>query len=223
MKNLIIFIILSFVLYVQAFAQNSSPCPTVSIAPLILAIKAGVNATFIAKISGLESKYIVYKWTVSVGTIIEGQGTSAIKINTLGLDSQRITATIEINGFPVGCQNTVNGTANIAPMVHLDYGGKADEYGKASIKEENSKLDNIGLILNKDKELGVFFIFYLAKQNSKSALKIRLARISKYLVENHKISKDRFVFVDGGVGVYKTEIWVQPIENLIRYNGLKLN
>ena len=222
MKNLIIFISLSFVFCVSAFAQNSSPCPTVSIAPHDELIKAGVNAIFTAKIGGIEAKNIVYKWTISAGTIIEGQGTSAIKVATSGLDWQSITATVEV-GFPTGCKNSDSGTANVEPMVHGDYGGKADEYGKSSIKEENSKLDNIGLILNTDKEFGVFFIFYASKKEHNQALKIRLARISKYLTVKHKISKDRFIFIDGGVGDYKTEVWVQPIENLIRYNGLKIN
>ena len=212
MKSLIIFIVLSFIFCVSAFAQNSSSCPTVSIAPHDELIKAGVNAIFTAKIGGIEAKNIVYKWTISVGTIIEGQSTSAIKVDTLGLDGQSITATVKIEGFPVGCQNNESGTANVLFLCCKDP-MKIDEYGKISFRKEKIKLNVVAIALNKEKEIRASFIFYVSKKNRNLALKIRQANILKYLTVKHKISKGRIEFVDGGFGDYKTDIWLQPTVN----------
>jgi hypothetical protein len=48
---------------------------------------------------------VSFKWTVSEGTIIEGQGTPAITV-TAPAGVKKITATVLIDGFPKGCSNT---------------------------------------------------------------------------------------------------------------------
>lgn len=47
-----------------------------------------------------------YKWKVSAGRIVSGQGTPSIMVDTQGLDGRYITATVEIgrNGLPAACE-----------------------------------------------------------------------------------------------------------------------
>ncbi len=45
-----------------------------------------------------------FNWTVSGGTIVGGQGTSVITIDTTGLGGSSITATVELGGLAAECE-----------------------------------------------------------------------------------------------------------------------
>src|SRR4051812_29245282 len=62
--------------------------------------------TFTAKVESIESKVkLNYKWTISAGTITEGQGTASIKVDTNGVRSGGTTATVEVEGLDSSCKN----------------------------------------------------------------------------------------------------------------------
>ena len=62
--------------------------------------------TFTAPVSGVEqSVKLNYRWEVSAGKIIEGQGTSSIKVMMTNQDGTAITTTVEVEGFPSSCAN----------------------------------------------------------------------------------------------------------------------
>lgn len=64
----------------------------------------GGSIAFYANVS-LYDPNQSYKWTVSGGRIIRGQGTTSIIVDTAGLVGQSMTATIEVIGFPTECGN----------------------------------------------------------------------------------------------------------------------
>jgi hypothetical protein len=67
------------------------------------------SVTFTANISGGEPTVRpTFKWTVSAGTIINGQGTNSIRVDTAGLAEQQITGTLEVCGYPPECQSTAS-------------------------------------------------------------------------------------------------------------------
>ena len=49
-----------------------------------------------------SAEEITYKWTISAGAIIEGQGTPTIKVDAAG--AAEITATVEIGGVCDECE-----------------------------------------------------------------------------------------------------------------------
>ena len=60
-------------------------------------VKAGETLTFTAQIKSKPTFKIFYSWTISQGEIIEGQGTSIIKVKTTReMAGTNLTATIEI-------------------------------------------------------------------------------------------------------------------------------
>lgn len=88
---------------VVVLCQCDHFCPTVSIECPIDA-EEGQPMTLSVNVSGGEPKVnLTYKWTVSAGTIIAGQGTPTIAVDTKGLGEKQIKATIEIGGFPPEC------------------------------------------------------------------------------------------------------------------------
>lgn len=87
-------------------------CPTISVSGPKTIVKPGETMTFTANISGSETN-ITYKWKVSNGIIIEGQGTSVIKVFSQDPD-EGVAATIEIGGLDECCPNTASETTPIA-------------------------------------------------------------------------------------------------------------
>ena len=78
-------------------------CPTISISCPEDA-NEGQPLTFSANVSGVDpNENLTYNWTVSVGTIVSGQGTPTIVVDTRGVEAKQIKATIEIGGFPPEC------------------------------------------------------------------------------------------------------------------------
>jgi hypothetical protein len=49
-----------------------------------------------------------YTWSVSAGTILNGQGTPTIAVDTTGLGGKQVTATVKVGGIPPECQNTAS-------------------------------------------------------------------------------------------------------------------
>jgi hypothetical protein len=90
-------------------------CPTLSVAGGG-EIKAGGTVEFTANLAGGIPGEIIYKWTVSQGEIIEGQGKSKIKVKTTTGMTGTIEATVEISAedLCLMCQPTASETATIA-------------------------------------------------------------------------------------------------------------
>jgi hypothetical protein len=66
----------------------------------------GPSVIFTAKVLGGEPGIKpTYKWSVSIGTIVKGQGTDTIEVDTSNLGGQQLEAKIEIGGHPPECQN----------------------------------------------------------------------------------------------------------------------
>jgi len=100
----------------QACPQISVSCPASFKDGEAITFKAGV-------VSGNPNVVPTYNWTVAVGRIIEGQGTSSIKVDTLGF-GRTFTATVSIAGFDPKCPATAScsifpGTP-VAPAVLFD-------------------------------------------------------------------------------------------------------
>lgn len=93
----------SFKIEVLSMGMCPVPCAHVSIScPDEVEEKQSI--TFEANVSGGEPTVKpIYQWTVSAGTIISGQGTPTIMVETTGLAGQQVTAILELGGYPPEC------------------------------------------------------------------------------------------------------------------------
>jgi hypothetical protein len=73
-------------------------CPTLSIIGPGKSVRNGDLIIFEAKTEGGTQKFLEYKWTISGGTMITGQGTSRLLVKTTAKDSDSVTAKVEISG-----------------------------------------------------------------------------------------------------------------------------
>lgn len=86
-------------------------CPAINLSANSFSLTAGEPLTIKAEVK--EGTNITYNWSVSTGTIMSGQGTSAITIKTDGLGGMYLTATLEIGGVPANCPSVSSTSVEI--------------------------------------------------------------------------------------------------------------
>ena len=138
-----------------------------------------------------------FKWTVSAGTIIGGQGTDQISVDTVGLSGQELTVTVELSGAASGCNASASTTTRIAPPA-LSCCHPFDEYGDLRFEDEKARLDNFTIqISNIPLSIG-YLTMYAGQKTFKNEAAERLARARSYMVKVRKIDPERVVTVDCG-------------------------
>jgi len=208
------FPLLLFFVFFPAFAASAQinqtlSCPKIEVSGEV-DFKPKAPMIFTASISKEAEKYeIKYKWAVANGEILEGQGTTRIKVKFE--PNTNVTATLEVIGLPDSCASVDSETGSVA----IDYRSiLVEEYGKIIFAKERAKLDTVAARLSEDeyfsKYATVHFIFYLTNKQKPAEIKARQANIEKYLIEIHKIPKNRITFVLSDSDVYLTRIWLVP-------------
>jgi PKD-like domain len=85
-------------------ADGADKCPFITVTGVAGETK---SALFSANITSLHDN-MTYNWTVSAGTIENGQG--SLQIAVAATDASAVTATVEVGGIPAACPNTASGT-----------------------------------------------------------------------------------------------------------------
>ena len=136
----------------QAFSSVSvlvNPC--VAVQPVCPAIEivcptnVGIDQplTFSSRYTGGVPANVnpVYNWTVSAGTIISGQGTDTIKVDTTGLAGQTVRASLSMGGYNLEC----SGDCGVSIPLPKPINRKFDEFPDISRNDEKARLDNFGI------------------------------------------------------------------------------
>jgi len=91
-------------------------CPVIEVSTPNASVKAGRTVMFTAKVPGISASGITYNWTVSAGTITEGQGTPQIKVETTReMADGSLTASVQISSERVAsiCETSASETVSI--------------------------------------------------------------------------------------------------------------
>jgi hypothetical protein len=207
MKQIIFATIFGMVFSFSAFAQAEiSPCPAIEVSgggvinpdePMSFSVRVGDEA---------KNPNLEYQWTASQGKIIEGQGTSSIKIDMTGLANVNITATVEIKGFPANCENTSSETGSVV----VDYRATLiDEYRQLSNNKVKAGMNNLFLKLDKEKYSQGYIINY----GTDRQIAVREKQIVK-AIAFRKYDASRITIVRGGAnrdgGGVLTRVWIIP-------------
>ena len=189
----------------------AAECPSVTIDCSDNLVCSDEPVTFTATINGgdpnLQSKF---KWTLSAGTISNGQGTSTITVDASRLGGQTITATVEIDdvsAMTADCPKKASCAKQIGYCCMNSR--KFDEYGEILFQEETERLDNFALQLKSEPTTQGVVIVYGRYGYRRRDIQARANRIKDYLVKKHDIESERIVIVTGGnVEESTVELWV---------------
>jgi len=202
----------------QAFSSVSvlvNPC--VAVQPVCPAIEIvcptnvglGQPITFSSRLTGgvPANTSALYNWTVSAGSIIEGQGTDTIKVDTTGLGGQTIRASLSVGGYNLECAADCGVSVPLPRLISR----KFDEFPDISRNDEKARLDNFGIELQNDPTATAYVIVYPGKYGKRGEVQQHASRIVDYLVNSRGLDKSRIVTLVGPTrDNLFVELWITP-------------
>jgi len=201
----------------QVFASTlvTVECPPVPECPKLQilcpsGIEAGQRLVFDSLVSGtLGSSPLVYNWTVSGGSIIDGQGSRAITVDTAGLEGQSVTATAALGGYDAS-NGRCSATCSVAIPVKQTC-RKFDEYPDIPRNDEKARLDNLGVELQNDPFATAYVTIHPAENRKPGDIEKRSRNIIDYLINARGLDSKRIVIKTGSVRpTSSVEIWLCP-------------
>lgn len=87
-------------------------CPTINVTSSEKTVSKGETVEFTADINGGSQDSPTFNWTVENGIIIEGQGTTKIKVRALS--GEKVTAIVDVGNLCAVCPTTDSGSVKIA-------------------------------------------------------------------------------------------------------------
>ncbi|HEU4869489.1 MAG TPA: hypothetical protein VFT08_01400 [Pyrinomonadaceae bacterium] len=183
-------------------------CPAIEIScPTNVAIDQPL--TFTSRYSGGIPANVtpVYNWTVSAGTIIAGQGTDTIKVDTTGLAGQTVRASLSMGGYNLEC------SADCAITIPLPrpYTKKFDEFPDISRNDEKARLDNFGIELQNDPTATAYVVVYPGRSSKRADVQHHSSRIVDYLVNSRGLDQNRIKTLVGPArDQLFVELWITP-------------
>jgi len=193
---------------VNACAEVRPVCPAIEIScPTYVAIDQPL--TFTSKYSGGVPANVtpVYNWTVSAGTIIAGQGTDTIKVDTKGLAGQTVRASLSMGGYNLECAADCGVTIPLPKMMSR----KFDDYLSIARNDEKARLDNFGIELQNDPTATGYVIVYPGRASKRAEVQDQFGRVIDYLVNSRGIDKSRIRTIEGPKkDQLSKELWITP-------------
>ena len=190
-----------------ALAQENrgQVCPLINVSR----VEPSVGSTVIYKANVQGGDSLVtpkFNWTVNVGKITSGQGTSEVSVEAEG--NNTITVTVEVTGYASECPNKASNTMIVE---HVGLARKFDEYHDLKFNEERLRLDQFAITLHNEPGAMGCIIVYDAKGARKPAARARGDRAKNYLVKERGLPEGRIVIVNGGSRDTRTaELFIVP-------------
>jgi hypothetical protein len=174
-----------------ARAQN---CPVISVESYSYEAAAGDTITFVAGTKGVEA-HVTYNWAISAGTIISGQGTAKILVNTEGLAGMYVTASVVLGGLPRTCVSSASFSVEVVSPAQLVVSGTFTN--GQELKNAVQKFIAASGITDPANAGTGFIYLYKGATTSESALKIFKDAIISAFTHN-KVLPHQYKIADGG-------------------------
>ena len=175
----------------SAQAQN---CPGIAVESSSYEVPMGDTLVFVVNTKNAPAN-VTYNWVISAGTIISGQGTAMIKVNTKDLEGMFVTATVDLGGLPRNCNSSASSTTEIIPAAQLILSGTFT----SGQELKNAVQKFITLTKLKDPEnSGVGFIYlYKGPATTESSMKAFKAAMTSAFDQN-QVFPFQYTIAEGG-------------------------
>ena len=193
-----------------------SPCPYPVNLSAPVSVNEGEVITFTSDVSYSGTSPLNYTWTVSPAEakILSGIGTPTIAVDSTGLGSQTISATLVVNdgSGEAACRQVANAATNVIPIPKESRVGREfDVCCNCAFDDQKARLDNLAIELQNDPS-ATGYLFSYGGRTSRIGEADRLgARAREYLVMQRNIDAARILVVNGGFREEDcVELWVVP-------------
>jgi len=200
----------------KKYTVAKSPCPY----PVNLSAPVSVNdgdlITFTSDVSYGGSAPLTYTWTVtpSDAKIVSGAGTGTITVDSTGLGSQRVTATLVVDdgSGDAACRQTAQASTNIVPKKPPVVECKPfDQFQSVAFDDDKARFDNLAIELQNAPDSQAYIIIYAGRTSRTGQADMLGRRTMDYLVNQRGVDARRIIIINGG---YRDtdffEIWICP-------------
>ena len=208
MRKLLISSIFVLIFCVSLLAQagKSLPCPEISITGPAGIPNPNDPILFTVHLSEEAEKYsLKYKWTVTGGEIIEGQGTLSIKV-LLKNSGENLTATAKILGLAANCLNTFSESVFIDPAPEAI---KIDEFTKLNSQNDKARFDKIFVKVKENPTAQLYVVLRNLKNTSQETVTRREQDIFDSLIALG-IERGRITLVIDFAERESMQFWIVP-------------
>ena len=187
---------------VYVHGQATSSCPAVWVNGPTSDVPHGKPIVFSARLNPNATSRPEFRWEISAGTIVSGQGTASITVDTAGLGGVTVTARVMVSGIATLCSTEASRSANVYPE-GIICGLPLDNYGDINFEDEQARLDNFAIQLTNEPDATGYIFVYAGRRTYEGEAEEHLIRARRHLVEYREIDADRVVTINGG---YKEEL-----------------
>ena len=154
-----------------------------------------------------------YKWSVSNGTIMSGQGTSSITVDTTGMGGQTVTAYLDVTDDIPGssCFQKDDATVEIERLPPPPEAYICDEFISQSADDDKARFDNCVLRVNAVPNSKIYVILYRGTDKRSISIDRLERRTMDYFVKTRGIDPSQISLVRGGTRPRATVVvWIIP-------------
>jgi len=195
---------------------TKSPCPY----PVNVSSPASVNdgdlITFASDVAYTGTGALNYTWTVSPAEarIVSGAGTPTITVDSTGLGSQRITATLVVDdgSGEAACRQTAQASTNVGRKELPPPECKVfDQFPSVAFDDDKARLDNLAIALQSSPDDQAYIIIYAGSTSRTGQADALGRRTMDYLVNARGVDSRRITMINGGYrDADYIEIWICP-------------
>jgi len=192
----------------QPANPDGKPCPSIGVQSQSGSpIRDGQHVVFVANINGGDQNVQpVIVWNISVGSIIQGQGTRRIEVDTTGAGSNanELRAEVWMSGYAPDCQLQAAGAVKlIAPAT------KFGEFGEVGADALAANIKALADFMTQSND-NVYFIAYAGRNSERGFTYNWMKRIKDALVDAG-VPARRVMATDGGFREQPVfDFWIVP-------------
>jgi hypothetical protein len=200
----------------KQFTVTKSPCPYPVNISAPVSVNDGDLITFTSDVAYSGSAPLTYTWTISPAEarLVSGAGTQTITVDSTGLGSQRVTATLVVDdgsGDPI-CRQTAQASTSIVPKTPPPIECKPfDQFPSVAFDDDKARFDNLAIELQNSPDATAYIIIYAGRTSRAGQADMLGRRTMDYLTAQRGVDARRIVIINGG---YREtdfiEIWICP-------------
>ena len=193
-----------------------SPCPFPVNVSAPKSVGEGEIITYTADVAYGGTSGLSYHWTISPssGRIMSGAGSPTITVDSTGLGSQRLVATLVVDDGSAdpSCRQTAQAVSLVAAEVKKSIVARDfDECNNCTFDDQKARLDNLAVELQNDPSTTAYIIAYGGRTSPVGQVQRLLTRAREYLTTQRNIDAARLVLVNGGFReADSVDLWLVP-------------
>jgi hypothetical protein len=200
----------------KKYTLTKSPCPYPVNISAPVSVDDGVLITFTSDVSYGGSSPLNYTWTVSPSEarIVSGAGTATITVDSTGLGSQRVTATLVVDdgSGDAQCRQRASASTEVVKKTPPPVECKPfDQFQSVAFDDDKARLDNLAIELQGAPDNTAYIMIYAGRTSRAGQADMLGQRTKNYLINQRGVDERRFVIINGG---YRDtdfiEIWLCP-------------